>query len=240
LKIVVDTHTHSVSSGHAYSTLQENCREASVNGIEMLALTDHGPAMIGAPGLYHFGNLKVLPPSIYGVKIIKGVEANIMDYSGSLDLPNTYLKRLEFVLASLHDGCIIPGTVEEHTQVIINLLRNPLVDAIGHPGNPLYPIDIDRVLLAAREYHKPMEINNSSFYFRKGSAVNCQEIVLKCKNYGVPVICGSDAHISFDVGKFDQIYRVLEAVEMPEELVINSSVAKFEAYLQQRGQTKMD
>jgi putative hydrolase len=234
LKIVVDSHTHSVSSGHAYSTVQEIAREAAVNGIEMFALTDHGPDMIGAPKLYHFGNLKILPAAIYGVRIIKGVEANILDYAGKLDMPEEYLKRLDFVITSLHDGSIHPGTVEENTQALISQLKNPLVDTVGHSGNPLYPIDFDRLVQAAKEYHKPIELNNSSFYFRKGSAPHCREIALKCKNYGVPVVCGSDAHISFDVGKFDKVSQVLADIGMPEELVLNSSVAKFEEYLRQR------
>jgi putative hydrolase len=234
LKIVVDTHTHSITSGHAYSTIQEMAKEAPANGIEMFALTDHGPAMIGAPQLYHFGNLKMIPAEIYGVKILKGVEANIIDYSGQTDLPDEYLKRLDFALVSFHDICITPATVEEHTRAVINLLKNPFIDAIGHPGNPQFPIDLDQVILAAKEYHKPMEINNCSFYVRKGSAANCKEIASLCKKNGVSIVCGSDAHISFDVGKFDQVYQVLAEVEMPEELVLNSSVAKFEAYLKQK------
>lgn len=234
MKIVVDSHTHSVSSGHAYSTVQEMAREAPVNGIEMFVLTDHGPTMIGAPQLYHFGNLKALPREIYGVKILKGVEANILDFSGRLDMPDEYLKRLDFVLASLHDGSIEPGAVEENTVALINILSNPLVDTIGHSGNPYYPIDIDRFVQAAKEYHKPIELNNSSFYFRKGSAERCREIALKCKCYGVPIVCGSDAHISFDVGKFDKVSQVLDDIQMPEELVLNSSVARFEEYLKRR------
>ncbi len=237
MKIVVDSHTHSVSSGHAYSTVQEMAREAPASGIEMFVLTDHGPTMIGAPQLYHFGNLKALPKEIYGVKILKGVEANILDFSGRIDMPDEYLKHLDFVLASLHDGSITPGTVDENTEVLINILKNPLVDTVGHSGNPYYPIDIDRFVGAAKEYHKPIELNNSSFYFRKGSAARCHEIALKCKDYGVPVVCGSDAHISFDVGKFDKVSEVLDDIKMPEELVLNSSVAKFEEYLKQRRRT---
>jgi putative hydrolase len=236
---VVDTHTHSLTSGHAYSTIQEMAKEAPVNGIEMFALTDHGPTMIGAPKLYHFGNLKMIPAEVYGIKILKGVEANIIDYSGQTDLPDEYLKHLDFALASFHEGCITPGTAMEHTQAVINLLKNPFIDVIGHPGNPQYPIDLDQVIQAAKEYHKPMEINNCSFYVRKGSADNCKEIALKCKNNGVQIVCGSDAHISFDVGKFDQVYRVLDEIQMPEELILNSSVAKFETYLKLRKQAKM-
>jgi putative hydrolase len=71
LRIVVDSHTHTISSGHAYSTVQEMAREASGNGLEMFAVTDHGPSMMGAPCLYHFGNLRVIPGELYGVRIIR-------------------------------------------------------------------------------------------------------------------------------------------------------------------------
>ncbi|MCX7658918.1 MAG: PHP domain-containing protein, partial [Oscillospiraceae bacterium] len=45
MRIVVDSHTHTISSGHAYSTIQEIAREAAGRGIEMVAITDHGPSM---------------------------------------------------------------------------------------------------------------------------------------------------------------------------------------------------
>ncbi len=234
MKIVVDSHTHSVASGHAYSTIQEMAKEAPVNGIEMFVLTDHGPAMKGAPYLYHFGNLRTIPKELYGVKILKGVEANIISYSGELDMPEQYLRLLDFVLVSFHDICITPVSMEEHTNAIINLLKNPYVDAIGHSGNPQFPIDIDKMVLAAKEYNKMIEINNHSFYVRKGSDDNCRAIALKCKEHGVKIVCGSDAHISFDIGHFDKVKEVLTRIEMPEDLVLSSSVKGFEAYLKQR------
>jgi putative hydrolase len=234
LKIVVDTHTHTVSSGHAYSTVQEIAREAPNNGIEMLAITDHGPSMKGAPCLYHFGNLRVIPKILYGVKILKGVEANIIDYSGNVDMPDDYLKRLDFTMASFHDICIKPASIEEHTNALINILKNPLIDAIAHPGNPQFQIDIDKVVKAAKEYNKLIEINNHSFLVRAGSESNCREIARTCKEYGVRIVCGSDAHISFDVGKFDHVYKLLDDIKMPEKLILNTSVNKFEEYLLER------
>ena len=45
MKIVVDTHTHTLASGHAYSTIQEMAIEAAKNNIEAFAVTDHGPAI---------------------------------------------------------------------------------------------------------------------------------------------------------------------------------------------------
>lgn len=234
MKIVVDTHTHTVSSGHAYSTVQEIAREAPGNGIEMFVITDHGPAMKGAPYLYHFGNLRVIPNEVYGVRILKGVEANIMDYSGKTDMPDDYLRRLDFALASFHDICIAPSTKEEHTTALVKVLENPYIDAVAHPGNPQFEVDIEKVVLAAKENNKFIEINNHSFYVRKGSEENCKKFALLCKEHGVKIICGSDSHISFDIGKFDKVYKLLEEVEMPEELVFNTSRANFEQYIVER------
>ena len=234
MKFVIDTHTHTVSSGHAYSTIQEMAREAAVNGIRILAVTDHGPVMAGAPCLFHFGNMKVIPRELYGVRIIKGVEANIIDYDGNTDMPHEYLRKLEFAIASLHDVCIGPSSVEDHTNAIINVLRNPYIDAVAHPGNPQFQVDIERVVSAAKENGKLIEINNHSFKVRTGSRENCRQFALLCKKNGVSIVCGSDAHISFDVGKFDNVYSLLEEVDMPRELILNTSIEKFERYLKLR------
>ena len=37
MKLRIDTHTHSIASGHAYSTVDENLRWAAEKGLEMVA-----------------------------------------------------------------------------------------------------------------------------------------------------------------------------------------------------------
>lgn len=234
MKLIVDTHTHSISSGHAYSTVQEMAKEAANNGIEMFAITDHGPSMGGAPHLYHFGNLYIIPESLYGVKIIKGVEANIIDYYGNIDMPEKYLKRLDFVMAGFHDICIDPSNVEDHTNAMMNALKNPYVDAVSHPGNPQFQVDIEKVVRVAKENGKFIEINNHSFKVRKGCEENCRNFAMECKSQGVKLICGSDAHISFDIGKFDRVISLLEEVEMPEDLVMNVAIENFSEYFEKK------
>ena len=44
-KYVVDIHTHSVISQHAYSTIDENARAAKQKGLKLIAMTDHAPGM---------------------------------------------------------------------------------------------------------------------------------------------------------------------------------------------------
>ena len=231
MKIIVDTHTHSISSGHAYSTIQEMAAAAAANGIKMFAITDHGPAMKGAPYLYHFGNLRAVPSTINGVRILKGVEANIINFDGETDMPDDYLERLDFAIASFHDICIAPSTVEEHTNAVIGVLKNPYIDAVAHPGNPQFQIDIDKVVKAAKEYNKFLEINNQSFVVRKGSEGNCYHLARKCKVLSVGMVCDSDTHISFDVGRFDRVNKIFETEQIGEELILNTSLEKFEDYL---------
>ena len=55
MNLIADMHCHTVASGHAYSTVQEIAREASNKGLEMVAITDHGPSMPGGPHCYHLG-----------------------------------------------------------------------------------------------------------------------------------------------------------------------------------------
>lgn len=234
MKIVVDTHTHTISSGHAYSTIQENAKEAFANGIQMINMSDHGPSMPGAPFRYHFGNLEIIPDLLYGVRVLKGVELNIINYNGKIDLDDYYLEKLDLVLASYHDICIKPATIEEHTNAAIQVLSNPYIDVLAHPGNPQFQIDIEKVVKAAKDYNKLIEINNQSALVRKGSKQNCIQIARMCKKYGVRMTTGSDAHISFGIGKFDFVNELLEEAEVPEELVVTTSLEKMDEYLLER------
>lgn len=59
----------------------------------MLAITDHGIGCEDAPSVNYFENLLSLPDQIAGIRLIKGVEANIMDFDGNLDMPEEALKK---------------------------------------------------------------------------------------------------------------------------------------------------
>ncbi len=235
MKLTVDLHTHTLASGHAYSTIQENVRHASEKGMEMVAITDHGVALQGGPDILYFYNLKVVPRVMYGVEVLRGVEANIMDYSGNLDIEEKWLKKLDVVIASYHDICIAPASKEEHTNGLLAVMENEYVDIIGHPGNPRFEIDIERFVAKAKQKNKLIEINNSSLYTsRKGSESNCLAIAMEAKRQGARIILGSDAHISFDVGNLAKAYALVEKAGVPEELIMNTP-EKVKAFLFEKG-----
>ncbi|WP_345894759.1 phosphatase [Natroniella sulfidigena] len=225
MNLVADLHTHTIASGHAYSTVNEMAAGAKENGIEILAITDHGPNMPGGPHLYHFGNLRVLPETIDGVRIIKGVEANVFDGLGQLDLPVEVLANLDLVLAGFHVGAgYNPRSKEENTAAMINAIQNPLVDIIVHPGNPEYEVEISKVLEVAKKEQTLLEINNSSYYSRPGSKERCLEIAKEAKEMEVKVSLGTDAHYCKQVGKFDLALELVEKAGLGADDILNSSV----------------
>jgi putative hydrolase len=239
LKLLIDLHNHTIASGHAYSTVYEIIMEAKRKGLKIIGITDHGPSMHGVLGEDFTGNLNILPNSYNGVEVKTGVETNILDQEGSLDIPERRLKRLDIIIAGLHDVVIKPWDKNGNTIALIKTMENKYVDIISHPGNPVFPIDKEAVVKMAKETNTLLEINNGSFYnSRVGSKENCYEIAKLCKKYKVPIIVGSDSHFVADVGRFDEALELLETINMPEELVINTSIEKFKEFMKIRNKAK--
>ncbi|MFP3041137.1 phosphatase [Treponema primitia] len=234
MNICIDTHTHSVTSGHAYSTIDDLARGARKRRLKGFVLTDHGPAMPGGPVSYHFANLRIIPKKIQGVFFFTGVETNIMNAEGGIDLATKYCKRLDFVMTGFHEICFGSQGREANTKTLIAALANPLVDGISHPGNTMFPIDIEEVVKAAAKYGKALEINNSSFRIRPGCEENCRAVAELSKQYGSFLSVGSDSHYWADVGNFTKARTILKAVAFPPELVINSSLERFRAFVEKR------
>lgn len=233
MKIIADMHTHTTASGHAYSTVNELASAAAAKGLEALAITDHGPALPGGPHLYHFGAMRFIPRQINGVRILLGCEANITDKDGSIDLPDTYLNRLDFIMAGFHEFCGFDSQeVRRTTEAMIKAMHNPRIHAISHPGNPIFPVDYEAIARAAAETGTALEINNSSFTFsRCGSRPNCEKLAREIKRFNAPVIVGSDAHIAQNVGEFSVSLEVIQGAGIDESQVVNSSMARLREFL---------
>ena len=107
MNYIADLHTHTIASDHAYSTLLENIEYAKRAGMQALAITDHGPGVEDAPHLWHLLNMKSLPREIEGVRILRGVEANIMDMEGNLDMGHRLVSRRR--LPARNSGAKHPG-----------------------------------------------------------------------------------------------------------------------------------
>jgi putative hydrolase len=134
----------------------------------------------------------------------------------------------------LHGNCIKPLDIESHTRTLIKAMENPYVDVIGHPDNIKFQVNIEEFVLAAKKFSKLIEINNHSFVARKGSELNCIEILQMCKKHQVRIVCASDAHISYDVGNFSNIVNLIKESKIDEELIVNTSINKMLSYLKEK------
>lgn len=240
MKYLSDLHTHTIVSGHAYTTLLENIDYCAEKGIKILGTSEHASSMPGAPHKWYFGNLRVVPRVIKGVTILKGCEANILDTDGTLDLSNYDARSLDYMIASFHEPVFAPLSKEENTKAMLNAIdNNPLVEIMGHLGNPCYELDYESLVKKAKEKDIMIEINNSSIAgsSRVGSSPNCKAIANLCKEYGTKVILSSDAHISFSIGDFAGSIELLNSIDFPEELIMNEP-SKLIAHFKNKGRLK--
>ncbi|MDD6749884.1 MAG: PHP domain-containing protein, partial [bacterium] len=161
MKIALDVHTHTVASGHAYSSLQEMAMTAAAKGIQILGITEHAPGIPGTCDLIYFRNMHVVPRQMYGIELLLGAELNIIDYKGTVDMDEMYMPMLDIKIAGIHSLCYTPGSVEENTAALIGAIQNPYVHIISHPGDGTAQVSFEPIVLAAKEAGTLLEINNS-------------------------------------------------------------------------------
>ncbi|MDP3058916.1 MAG: phosphatase [bacterium] len=236
----VDLHIHTLYSGHAYGTIEEMALAARRRQIKIIAITDHGPAMPGAPHRFYFGNLGNLPPFIHGVEVLRGVEANVISHSGEIDLANRYLEALDWVAIGLHDDCLEPMSTEQNTHSVIAAIETGLIDVVVHPGNPRFPLDYEKLVLATAKAGIAIEINNSSLVMphRRGSAPNCLEIAELAAKHNVKIVLGSDAHSQWQIGDLDEAHKLALQAGVRNEQILNYSPERVKIFLQKRGKKR--
>lgn len=234
MKIELDLHTHTVASGHAFSSLQEMASAAAGKGLRLLGITEHAPGIPGTCAPIYFRNLHVVPRRMYGVELMLGAEINVVDCEGNIDMDEDLMRCLDHRIAGIHSLCYRHGSVEGNTAGLERVIRNPWIDIISHPGDGTASLLFEPLVVAAKESHTLLEINNSSLKpirHKDSARDNNLEILRLCKRYEVPVILGSDAHISFDIANYSYLYPLLQETEFPEDLVVNTSVDRLRQYL---------
>lgn len=105
MKTQLDVHTHTVASGHAYSTIQEMATAAAHMGLKILGITEHGPSIPGTCQPIYFRNMHCVPREMYGVKLMMGAELNILNTQGEIDLDESDLRTLDLRIAGIHSLC---------------------------------------------------------------------------------------------------------------------------------------
>ncbi len=192
-----DLHMHTTATD-GRSSIEDMIRAAKARGHRYIAITDHSKRVTMAKGLdarrlrQHWANIEKASQAISGLTVLRGVELDILE-NGKLDLPDSVLAEADWVVASIHYGQ--NQSEKQITQRLLNAIRSPHVDAIGHPTGRLigkrkpYAINLDEVLRAAADYGCMLEINCQP------SRLDLDEIAAAAaKQRGIRLVLGTDAH----------------------------------------------
>lgn len=234
MRDIIDLHTHTIASGHAYNTINEMIEAAAAHKLEILGITEHAPAMPGSCTTMYFMNYKALHREKRGITVWYGAELNILDCDGHVDLPDNLLDKMDLTIASLHPPCFRSGSVAENTRAYLKAMKHPHINIIGHPDDGRYPIDRKALVEGAAECGVLLEINNSSLSpnsYRPNAEENYRELLTYCMEYRTPVVVNSDAHVDLDVGNHGLAMKLLLEMNFPEELVANCHPELLEKYI---------
>lgn len=230
-----DIHTHTIASGHgSTATITDMAKAAAAKGLKTIGISDHGPATLGGGRVSYFRNLAYAQRTRLGVRILYGAEVNILDYNGKLDLDDSILEHLDFVIASMHKPTIRPGSQEENTAAYINVMKNPYVNIIGHCSDEKFPVDVFQLFEAARSNNVLLEINDSSLRpggYRGDTRFSDLVLLNLSRHFQYPVLFSSDSHGTAHVGDFSQAEELARRAEVPSSLILNRSTKALLGFL---------
>ena len=234
--IHADLHMHTTWSDGKLS-VREMAWIARERGLSYIVITDHSQSLGVANGL-SVERLRAQREEIRavdaemgpGFRVFQGVEMEIRA-DGQLDYPDDVLAELDVVIASLHTS--LRQDRAAITARLLNAIRNPHVDIIGHPRGQLIPdrepadLDMDAVFIAARETDTALEINASPYRLDLDD-VHARRAV----EMGVRLAINTDSHTAadFDMLRFGVMTARRGRVE-PDHVINTWPVEQFIAWI---------
>ena len=243
-----DYHTHTVYS-HGKGSVIENAERAREIGLKEIAVSDHG---FSHPA---FGLTKRKLPKLRadcenasnktGVKVLLGIESNIIGTDGTVDLKPTEYDKFDVFLAGIHKlvyfkfGSLfslgIPdlfystfkvdkvpkSIIKTNTKTFINVIKNNPVDVITHLNFCCYA-DAVEVAKVAADYGTYLELNSKKIHLS-------DEDLQRVLDTNVKFVISSDAHTADRVGEISLVENLLSRVNIPENRIanINGKIPEF-------------
>lgn len=241
IKLFADYHTHTTYS-HGKGSIMDNVLAAKNKGLTEIAITDHG--------IRHFAygidpknlakmrdEIDRINESVQGIKVLLGMECNVISTEGDIDLDDSMRKYLDILLVGFH-MMVIPKTpgdffniycrnymskifnlgnegIEKiNTESMIKAIRKNEIDIITHPGTRI-PLNTTLVAIEAAKYGTALEINSHNSFMRA-------EHVRAAAKEGVKFVINSDAHTPDDVGNLQNGIDIATEAELSSEQIINA------------------
>ncbi len=218
-----DLHTHTCASGHGTKdSITDLAREAALRQMKFLGISDHGPASLGSADLSYFRSLFLCERNRFGVRLYYGVEANILDAAGHLDIPDDILQTLDYCIISMHRPVYTSGSVTENTKAYIRAMKHPHVKIIGHCDDSRFPVDYQELVNAALSHGVMPELNNVSLLpdsYRQNCRPNAVRLLQLCETLSCPIILSSDSHGREHIGDMTESLKLINELHFPHRLI---------------------
>lgn len=243
MKINKDYHVHSIlpTSSHAKSVIEEIALEAINKGLKEIAISNHGLSHVR----YGFrkehisqlkADIKAVNDKYPQIKVLLGVEANILSLNGDTDIEKEILENCDVILCGYHlfvkyksfndflNFVILNYLAKKfgfrkekqrkiNTKAIVEAMNNNKIHVLTHPGRKLI-YDIEEIAKAASKNNVLLEINNNC------NSLSIDEIKL-CEKYDVKYMINSDSHIKHTVGSYEAGLKRAIAAGLNLEKIVN-------------------
>ena len=234
MKIIADYHTHTTYS-HGKGSIEDNVKVAIKKNIQKIGISDHGYKHI-AYGVKYDNIAKMreeidrLNEKYKEIEILLGMECNILDDKGNIDLDYKISQMLDYTMAGYHFGSM-PTSInsgfnhvfnylkikanckEYNTRAVINAIKNNNLFIVTHPGDK-GDVYIDEIAKVASKYNTLLEINSHHGHLSV-------EQIKAIKNIGVEFVIGSDAHSPNNVGNFDKAIEIVKGANLDFSFIKN-------------------
>lgn len=236
MKILADYHTHTIYS-HGKGTIEDNIKAALKLGIKTLGISDHGHRHLTYGVKYDDikkmrEQIDLLNEKYTDINILLGIEANILDENGQIDVDDNLRKYFDYVMAGYHFGSLPthllkgafhhmgnyikpfrPIYKEYNTRALINAMKTNDLFALTHPGSK-GQVDIIEIAKVSIQTNTALEISS------RHSHLNVEEINL-IKDMDVKFIISSDAHKPQEIGDFAKAIKRVKETGLDPSKIIN-------------------
>ncbi len=233
-----DYHTHTIYT-HGKSTIEENVLVAIKKGLKEVAITEHSYKHFAHP--VKRKNIKVMREEVDRlnkkypeIKILLGLECNLLGVNGEIDLTDEEEKMLDLVVLGYHKTFkptfknffkfLIPNTfrigqaskkrIEINTNAYINAMKKHKIDILAHLKYANCTVDVKKIADFAGTQNTYIELNGKRINFT-------DEEILDVVNSNAKFIIDSDAHICDKVGENNHALNILTRLNIPQEKVAN-------------------
>lgn len=240
MKLTSDYHTHTPYS-HGKNTVLENAKAAKNASLSELGITDHGfNHLLFGLKRKNLADLRaeiVEAEKLTGVKVLMGMESNLISVDGDTDMKQSDLQYFDLYLCGIHEVLRYKSfsdmrnimlknytayklgkkpsekVIETTTKAYINAIKKNPIDILTHINYKCY-CDLAEVAKCCADYGTYIEINT------KKRHVSPEELNLMA-NTGVKFVIDSDAHSADRVGDTKIAEELLAEANIPLEQIEN-------------------